>query len=59
MGNAETTTIVASPGALKDAKGYATNLTQVKITGSINACDFKTIREDMKSLTDLDLSDVK
>ena len=64
MGSATTTGIVnfvyASAGNLATILG-ASNLSTVsalKLTGSIDARDFKTMRDDMPMLTSIDLTDV-
>ena len=53
------TKLNVTPGGLQNliAKN-ATTITKLTLTGTIDARDFKTMRDEMPALTDLDLSDV-
>ncbi|MDR3187691.1 MAG: leucine-rich repeat protein, partial [Prevotellaceae bacterium] len=48
-------TVAATPCALQDVAGIAT-ATHLTVTGSINACDVKFIRDNIPFLAELDLS---
>ena len=48
-----------TPGGLRNLiQKNATTITKLTLTGTIDARDFKTMRDAMPSLTDIDLSDV-